>query len=266
MAVLLSQAFPAAAGSSPSTLAAIPRATPANPAVAVHPHSGDLGVRGLTERQLRAWETAVLGPEHAAEHAALRRQEAAARRAGGLAQPASQSAPQATSSSAVDVAPEIGGRWNGRFDIPVMGINAAMLPTGKVMWYAYPNEPDSAPRRNEAWAVLWDPSLGTGASAFKRVDPPIDPATGLSVNIWCSGTSFLADGRLLVTGGNLSYVDSPTDRYAGLNHVYTFNPWSETWTRQPNMAHGRWYPSQLLMPDGRTLIMQGLDESSTGKK
>jgi hypothetical protein len=55
-------------------------------------------------------------------------------------------------------------------------------------------------------------------------------------------------------------------QYVGLDHVYTFNPWSEKWTRQPDMAHGRWYPTQLLMPDGRTLTMQGLDESRTGAK
>ena len=114
--------------------------------------------------------------------------------------------------------------------------------------------------------MLWDPSLGYGANAFKRVDPPIDPSTGKSANIWCSGTSFLSDGRVLVTGGNFSYIDNPGDQYAGLKQVYTFNPFSETWTRQPDMAHGRWYPSQLLMPDGRTVIIQGLDETKTGAK
>ena len=32
------------------------------------------------------------------------------------------------------------------------------------------------------------------------------------------------------------------------------------------MAHGRWYPSQLLMPDGRTFIMGGLDETGYGRQ
>ena len=135
--------------------------------------SGDLGVSGLSEAQLRAWETKVLGPEHAAEHAALRRDARLHKNA-----PTGPVGGFRLYARSATVAPEVGGRWNGRFDIPVMGINAAMLPTGKVLWYAYPNEPDSAPRRNEGWAVLWDPSKGTGADAFKRVDPPVDPATG----------------------------------------------------------------------------------------
>ncbi len=83
------------------------------------------------------------------------------------------------------------------------------------------------------------------------------------MNIWCAGNSLLSDGQVLVTGGNLKYLVDGQNSYEGLNHVYTFDPFSETWTRQPNMNHGRWYPSQLLMPDGRTFIMGGLDESGT---
>jgi len=67
-----------------------------------------------------------------------------------------------------------------------------------------------------------------------------------------------------VTGGNLAYKGTgnpPRANYAGLNKVYTFNPFNETWTEQPDMPKGRWYPSQVLLPDGRTVIMSGLDES-----
>ena len=42
--------------------------------------------------------------------------------------------------------------------------------------------------------------------------------------------------------------------------VLTFNPWNETWTRQPDMRHGRWYPSLLTLPDGRVVITSGYDE------
>jgi hypothetical protein len=143
-----------------------------------------------------------------------------------------------------------------------------MLATGKVLWYSIPSHPDRplGPRRL-AVAVLWDPSKGTGPSSFKRVNPPIDPTTGQPVNIWCSGNSLMADGRVLVTGGNLMYtVESPGQKFAGLNHVYTFDPFTERWKRQPDMQHGRWYPTNLLMPDGRSLIMGGLDERGFGDK
>jgi hypothetical protein len=130
-----------------------------------------------------------------------------------------------------------------------------------VMWWSYP----FGERINTSEAWLWDPATGQ----TKHVDPPLgqdydgdghrDPA-----NIWCSGNSLLADGRVLVTGGNLEYDPAGLTNYKGLNKVYTFNPFNETWTEQPSMQHGRWYPGQLSLPDGRVVIMSGFDETGTG--
>ena len=54
-------------------------------------------------------------------------------------------------------------------------------------------------------------------------------------NIWCAGQTFTEDGELVVFGGNLDY-ESPSQTWKGLNRVFTFNPWTETWTR----AAARW--------------------------
>ena len=61
-------------------------------------------------------------------------------------------------------------------------------------------------------------------------------------------------------GGNLDFESGPT-AWKGLNKVYTFNPWTETWKEQPDMAHGRWYPTGVRMADGRIPITSGLDET-----
>ena len=147
-----------------------------------------------------------------------------------------------------------------------MAVHAAVLPTGKVLWFSYPENPnprhgglgENAPNTAQAW--LWDPATGQN----KRVDPPLwrDPHDGQlkPANIWCAGQTFLADGRLLVVGGNLSYVRGNLD-FKGLNKAYTFNPWNETWTEQPDMRHGRWYPTAFRLPDGRVVIMAGRDET-----
>ena len=216
---------------------------------------GDLGVRGMSERQLRQFESAVLGPEHAREHA----RERALIRSG-------EAAPRVAAPKADPVSPALGGRWRAAFPIPVIGINAVMLPTGKVMWFAYPvnanklyGDPDAP---NTAQAYLWNPANGR----FKRVDPPLwrDPADGKlkPANIWCAGQTLLADGRVVVVGGNLAYSHDGKP-FTGLNKVYTFDPWNETWTEQPPMAHGRWYPSVATIADGRAVIMGGLNESDT---
>jgi hypothetical protein len=220
-------------------------------------HGGSLDRGGLTERQLRAFETQVLGPEHAAEHA----RERASFRASGLSP--TSSAPVRAEAAAPN--PQVGGRWISHFAIPVIGINAVMLPTGRVLWFAYPKNPNrrygdpNAP--NEAQGFLWDPAKGMGPDAFKRVDPPIDSDTGRPANIWCAGQALLPDGRVVVAGGNLAYATDTNSSFLGLNKIFTFNPWSETWKEQPHMENGRWYPTTTLMPDGRVLIIGGLDQN-----
>ena len=91
------------------------------------------------------------------------------------------------------------------------------------------------------------------------IPPPVNPDTGERTNIWCSGISFLADGRVLAMGGNLGY----TPDWRGLQRAYVFDPWTETWTEVGRMRYGRWYPTQTLLPDGRTLVMQGYDETGS---
>src|SRR3954471_5212709 len=225
------------------------------------PGDGSLELpRGVSEKQMRSFETNVLGPEHAAEHARMR----TALRSGRL-RTAAPARVGAADTSPPD--PQVKGRWSARFPIPVIAINAIMLPSGRVLWFAYPRKPDpnDANAANYAQAWLWDPARGNGSSAFKRVDPPVDPRTGQPANIWCAGNALLPDGRVVVTGGNLAYATATTN-YKGLDKVYTFNPWSETWVEQPHMGHGRWYPSQVLMPDGRMLIMSGFNENAQSNR
>ncbi len=257
------------------------------PALAVAHGTGEPSAHGHSERALQSFETKVLGPEHAREHALMRRMQArfgdsgAARRSAerfaaddgltGLADLSRAGLGSAADLSAADA--DVDGQWSPPFDIPVMAIHAALLPTGKVLWFSYPTNPNPAQGGgptvpNTAMAWLWDPAAGTGPAAFKRVDPPIDPRTGKPANIWCAGQMFLADGRVLVTGGNAAYPDpsAPVGQkdFKGLDKVYTFNPYNETWTVQPDMNHGRWYPSQVLLPDGRAVILDGYDETGGG--
>ena len=63
----------------------------------------------------------------------------------------------------------------------------------------------------------------------KEVNPPINtdtgPNSGYGINIWCGGQSFLANGHLLVTGGNYDYQGGTRGFFRGLKTVLTFDPW-----------------------------------------
>jgi hypothetical protein len=217
-------------------------------------------------------EVQAIGPDHARAHAEERAIKARLRTAAGRRsvlrevrreqRKLAAKGPKARRAAALPATPAASGRWADPFSLQVFAINAILLPTGKVLMFAYPFQDEGGERnltRNWAQAWLWNPALGTGAGAFARVDPPIDPRTGQPANLWCGGASLLSNGTVLVTGGNLEYANGVT-YYRGLNHVYTFNPFNETWHRQPNMRHGRWYPTQTLLPNGDTLITSGLSE------
>ena len=66
-------------------------------------------------------------------------------------------------------------------------------------------------------------------------------------DFYCNGFAFLADGRLLVAGGNLQY--SPN---TGLTTTSIFDPVTESFTQVQDMAHGRWYPTNVALGDGRS--------------
>jgi Domain of unknown function (DUF1929) len=144
------------------------------------------------------------------------------------------------------------GRWNGRFDLPIPAIHSVVLVTGKVLFWG---ERTKAENTSDAW--LLDPATG----ALKQVNPPSMPNGNgriTAINLFCAGQSLLPDGRVLVTGGVRDYFEQGVfRRHNGLKQVFTFNPYNETWTRQPDMRDGRYYPSQFLLPNGETLILGG---------
>src|SRR5437773_5873417 len=74
------------------------------------------------------------------------------------------------------------GQWSPVMTWPYEPIHAHLLPTGKVMFWTRGDH-----------SQLWDPATNTVTSA-----------AGSGANIFCSGHSFLSDGKLLVSGGHVT--------------------------------------------------------------
>jgi hypothetical protein len=99
--------------------------------------------------------------------------------------------------------------------------------------------------------LVWSGTAEVGDPLESRV---WDPVTGtmttqpFTVDLFCAGQTFLADGRLLVGGG------APAGT---LDSTHLFDPAAETWTRVNDMLRPRWYPTLVPLADGRVMAFSG---------
>ena len=157
----------------------------------------------------------------------------------------------------------------------VLPVHAALLHTGKVLFFAgsgnsviRSKDPDFGNAAKEFYtSVVWDPSKNVSDNM------PFDhPATvmrpnGKVIDYFCCGHTFLPDGRVLVTGGTIMYdQDAPDGRFRGIRDTLLFDPdpLKQQWTLVQPMAHGRWYPTVVMLSDGSVVAASGLDEQGKG--
>jgi hypothetical protein len=142
------------------------------------------------------------------------------------------------------------GHWSEVIPAQVLPIHLHLLPTGKVMYWDRHDENRHNPNAPLASRLSWDgnPRLW-------------DPLTGIitrtatvTYDLFCAGHSFLADGRLLVTGGHVMGT-------TGEDKASLYDPFTDAWARLPNMNKGRWYPSNVTLATGDVLVVAGTHAS-----
>ena len=124
------------------------------------------------------------------------------------------------------------GSWGAVLDWGVQAKHMAVLPTGNVLVWSTGLD-----------ARIWD------SSSVADFTPVPFPAGDLH----CAGQASLADGRLVVIGGQ--HVDT----HEGIHVTALFDPTTGTWTEGQDMNWGRWYATATALPDGRLLATSGDD-------
>ena len=265
------------------------------PALAAPPQGFKACQPDNVERTLFEREKSLIGPSHAAQHSHMRKHQCEVERgtrkvpAKGIEMKASEtldddnkakeavwkrnskvsqlrhgatvllaglSGSRNSYAQVVSTDPVIVGRWSSPFVIPIVGVSAVLLHTGKVMFWSYdPVNYQNPKKGNDGVGMIWDPVTRTGVNL-----PPPE-------NIWCAGHTILSDGRVFISGGNLRYPDgnAPPGQqgWQGTLTNYTFNPLANTFARQPDMQRGRWYPTTTQLADNRVVITSGLDETGS---
>jgi galactose oxidase len=147
--------------------------------------------------------------------------------------------------------PAARGRWDRVFPLPDVGIHASVLPNGKVLMWGRRPDPTDSLDVHECRPFVWDAANGDAVPT-----PPPARADGTKVNLFCSGHTFLPDGRLLVVGGHQADSD-------GLDQAVLYDWRTNTWTPSAPMTGPagtsvrRWYPTATTLPDGTVLVTSG---------
>jgi hypothetical protein len=135
----------------------------------------------------------------------------------------------------------IQGQWQNGPNFPFFPVHMHMLPDTNVL--------------------IWPGDGGVSGDDPRLWNPATDSVTTLShsgFNIFCSGHSFLPDGRLFVAGGHIS-------NNVGLPEAAIYDSVNNTWVRQQRMNLGRWYPTVTALPNGDVLTLSGDVDITTGE-
>jgi hypothetical protein len=129
--------------------------------------------------------------------------------------------------------------------LPLNPVHAAVMHNGKVLMIEGRNTTPTP------FAGVWDPATQT-ATEFAA-----------PYAMFCNGMVVLPDGRPLIVGGTTQF---PPPAFTGISHAAIFDPATNQFTMQPDMANGRWYPTATVLPDGRVMVFSGEDQNGKTNK
>jgi hypothetical protein len=154
------------------------------------------------------------------------------------------------------VSAQSAGSWDSPINQPsqTSSIHAALISGGRVFWL-------TGSDNYQPWADgpfyhgIWNPNGSFGST------------NTLGDDLFCCGMSMLANGNVLLAGGTIDYdFQTLNGKWHGANFAYEVDWSSGSVGNRTQMAHGRWYPTQITLPDGKVFVVQGLDEYGTNSR
>jgi len=175
----------------------------------------------------------------------------------------------------------LSGDWSPLYSTMDVPVHISVLPDGRLLYWGRDKTNDAGNPSRDGLDV-------TGISNTFWTDPLYLEHPGYTTkkvnettNLFCSGHTFLPDGRLLVTGGHKRVDPTPpgteptpeviyppgSEFREGLGEdaINIFDYQRNEWHReQTGMEQGRWYPFNVTLGTGETLILAGTYWSNAG--
>jgi len=148
------------------------------------------------------------------------------------------------------------GQWTTlSYTTPINPVHAALLSNGKILIVAgsgscppyFPYCPQGPP---------YGPSNASGAELLDPVAGTITQYT-IPWDMFCNAMVVLPDGRPFIMGGTESYGPESDPQFTGYSYTETYDPSTGVFSSQQSMAHGRWYPTAIVLGDGRVMVLSG---------
>jgi YVTN family beta-propeller protein len=137
------------------------------------------------------------------------------------------------------------GQWTPLIPLSMVTPSAALLPNGKVMlWASSDRFTDGAPS-GQTYTTLFDPATQTASETL---------VTQTGHDMFCTGTTNLPDGRILVNGGKDS----------GKTTIY--DPVANAWSTGATMTIPRGYNANTILADGSVFTLGGSWSGGRGNK
>ncbi|MEM9885370.1 MAG: galactose oxidase-like domain-containing protein [Bacteroidota bacterium] len=137
------------------------------------------------------------------------------------------------------------GSWSPVYDMPLIPVAMANLPDGKVLCWSAKDRDGFGGGGNRTYTSVYDPSDNSFTDVLVTV-------TGH--DMFCPGTNNLADGRVLVAGGQNSEKTS----------IYDWQ--TESWVSGPTMQIPRGYQANATLSDGSLFTIGGSWSGGRGNK
>lgn len=137
------------------------------------------------------------------------------------------------------------GQWTPLIPLSMVTPSAALLPNGKVvLWASSDRFTDGAPS-GQTYTTLFDPATQTASETL---------VTQTGHDMFCTGTTNLPDGRILVNGGKDSAKTT------------VYDPVANSWSTGATMTIPRGYNANTLLADGSVFTLGGSWSGGRGNK
>jgi hypothetical protein len=141
------------------------------------------------------------------------------------------------------------GSWTTGDNTTTVAIHASVLSNGRIFYFASSGYHSSHQDGPFEARIL---NLSTGD----------ETEVTMNEDLFCAGQAPLPNGNILLAGGTLRYDiadDNCNGKWHGLKSAYEVSS-GGTLTKVASMAHGRWYPTCVTLPNGTVMVTGGYDE------